>query len=261
MFRKIAAKSVLGGGQTLTNFGSCTRGDVVWLSPPNDAIGWRAYRLVQIIQSGGMSVRELAARVADVSLTGDDSGGNGTYGTTEFVDDGAFTQSPTLVGDLFVHTDDAGAAGGLPEGEFAVIKFQDESGDDFITFESDFPLSAAGADSDTAVVRRMWRGDDAADADFRFNILGVCPAAFSANDYGYVQAFGVVDVVLVNTVAPTINTGLKAAAVGVTGDGTDGFEENIGIALATVSAGGDGARIPMHIDVIFGMVGGSADND
>lgn len=259
MLKKIAAASVLGGSYTATALGSANLGDVFWLPPRNDGIGWRGFRLVRCLEATGMSIRELMARVADVTGTVTATSPE-VNSITQLSDTDAFTQDPTLVGDLLVITDDAGAAGAAPEGEFAVISYQDEANDDFLNFDTDFPLSAAPAVGDTYRIRRMWQGDNAADADLNFNILGILPAAFSVGEFGYVLAWGIGQVVRVTTTACVVDQGVRAAAVGITGgdDGTSFIAENIGIALDTFGAGNDGTRASIHIDVIHGFRGNDA---
>jgi hypothetical protein len=251
---RIHARKATNANYTLNQLGGQRLGHVVWVSPPNDALGWRGYRLIQVLESGGMSARELCTRVADITLTGDDTSGD-VYSTTRFVDTNAFSQDPTVVGDLFVATNASSGAGVAPEGEFAVIKYQDETGDDFIDFETDFPLSAAMVDTDTASILRMWRGNDAADGDLAFNVLGVNPVAVTANYYTYTQCYGICQTVYVAAKgAPqAAREACVAGAVGVGEDEVYAQDTVVGCFLAATNPGADGTRTSIFIDVLFGI--------
>ena len=127
--RLVHARAALGTDAVATTIDD-KLGTIGWVAPTNDGIGWRGFRLIQILEAGGMSARELVARVADV--TGTVTAGAGEINsTTQLSDTNAFTQTPTLVGDVCILTNDNAVVGGAPEGEFAIIKFQDEEGDDF----------------------------------------------------------------------------------------------------------------------------------
>ena len=260
---KIAARTVLNADFSRNQLGGARLGDIAWVAPTNDGIGWRGYRLIQVLQAGGMSAREICRRVPLVVSGTVTAAAGETNSTRQLSDTGEFTEDPTHVGDLLVVLDKLAVAGAAPEGEFAIISFQDLTGTNFVRFEENFALTVAPAVGDTYRIHRQWRGEDSVDGDENYNILGANPVAVTVNNFTWTQCYGICIIPWETGGAgapPDLFRGVMVGAVAGDDVATGRSQLNIGLALAASGAGDDAARATIHIDVLFGLRGVNALN-
>ena len=128
-------------------------------------------------------------------------------------------------------TDDAGAAGAVPEGEAGIVTFNSAT---VFTLEPTYPLTAALAVNDTVDIVSNYQTEDTFDGDEAWTVRGIClpTDGITAGNYGWVQVEGVC---MARHIASAITEGDPVVtdyrAIGPFG--SDGQELHLGIAVAT----------------------------
>lgn len=226
-------------------------GTLAWIT---DAYGPRIVKYVRAISSnaasstGTVRLGSPLAKDADAQniITTSYTVTSGT--TTSFVTTagGADVSGGNHQGALCFVTDDAGAAGAVPEGETGVVTFNSATA---FTLESTYPLSAALAVNDTVDIISTYQSEDTFDGDEAWTLNGiVIPTdGITQGNYGWAQVEGVC---VCRHIASAITEGDPVVtdyrAIGPFG--SDGQELHVGIVQAT-GASTDEAQpfIPVNV--------------
>jgi hypothetical protein len=150
---------------------------------------------------------------------------------------GAFTANDYVDGIIIIH-DDAGAAGGAPEGEATVVASNTAT---VATFHTDLPLSVALAANDDATMISL-HVIDAADGDLNITVCGVAMGAAADGGFGWFQFQGFHPRVQHKTTdAVTAGNPVVADAAAVGAHGTD--VANLWVGYQVTTHGGDALQI------------------
>lgn len=207
-------------------------------------LGPQIYRIIQVVESGGMGAGELVARAAAVSTTAE------ATSTTRSWDHAATFTADVHQNDLLCVLDSAAAAG-APEGQ--VRKIGLNTAGSLKLAQDEDPFTVTIGVGDTAIVKRMWKGDDAADSDAMAEILGVLPGDVTTKYFALALCWGLCDFALVKA-AIGVNEPVVADATYIGPFGTDSITLQLGYCYATayataVSAGTDVGGL-QFIDVL-----------
>jgi len=161
------------------------------------------------------------------------SAGSITAGTTTSATTSGLTANDHD-GMMFYVLDNADSAGAAPESEVGVVASNTAT---LITLESDYPLSAAIAASDTAELIANWQFEDSVDGDEAWVVMGtVMPAGgISDGNYGWIGQEGFFPV-LYTTAAVSVGDPIVADAAAFLDFGSDGMELQVGINPEAVAA-------------------------
>lgn len=170
-----------------------------------DSFGLRIFRACRIMQSAGMTQGELADRVTAVTSTVTAASGQ-TNNTTHLAATNAFTANNEEGKICQINV--AGAA--APEGECAFITDNSASQ---LTFDANYPLSAAPEVNDTFSDWGIHHADDAASGTDQINVMGIVMSdPDTTGDIAWLQIYGFHPAVIVDASGPAITAGLAGVA-------------------------------------------------
>lgn len=204
-------------------FTSVDKPDLGELVFAKDDFGLRIFKAVRIMQSAGMTQGELADRVADVTGTVTAATGE-TNNTTHLADTTNFTANNEEGKVCQINV--AGAA--APEGECALITDNSASQ---LTFDSQYPLSAAPESGDTYSDWGIHHADDAASGTDQINVMGIVMSdPDTTGDIAWLQIYGFHPGATVDASGPAITAGLAgvAGAAGILPRNAETSEDFIG---------------------------------
>jgi len=203
--------------------------------------GPQVYRVIQVVQSGGMSAGELAKRAASVAVTVD-----GTCTARRLYDGSAFT-ADAHQNDLIAILDDAGAGGADPEGD--VRRIGRNTANDLYLADGQSEFSATPATGDTGGVLRLWKGIDATGGTVKADCLGVLPCDVTENDYTLALCWGLTASAKVKAATGAGDPIVADAAI-VGPVASDEVKLQIGYCYCASHAGEAGVGGLIHIDLL-----------
>lgn len=171
---------------------------------------------------------ECMSFVADTSANVDRSTSAGTITsastTTSVVGSGLTADAHN--GALLYITNDAGVAGGAPEGESAVIAKNTTT---VITLDPDTPLTAAPTTSDTAEIISTFQFEDGVDDDLAWCVMGCVMAAGGIDNlsHGWLGIEGLFPL-LYSAATIAVGAPIVAGAAIFAAFGSDGYEKQVG---------------------------------
>lgn len=203
-------------------------GQIAWSA---DKFGrLRLFTFRKNISGSAFAIGDLVSRSREV-----ESNQTGTATTSAT---GSFSGADEHIGSLLIVHDDAGGAGGAPEGEATVVASNTAT---VVTFEGALPLSTALAANDDLTLISP-KVIDAADGDFNFVVCGVAMSATPDDDWGWFQFQGLHPRVQHKTTdAVTAGNPVVADAAAVGAHGSDVANLWVGYQIAT--QGGDAVQI------------------
>ena len=203
-------------------------GDIAWLRDGYSQLRLFTYR--KNISGSAFAAGDLVSRSREVETN--------QTGTATTSSTGTWSGADEHIGSVFIVHDDAGGAGGAPEGEATLVRSNTAT---VVTFEPNLPLSVALAANDDVTLISP-KCIDAADGDFNFVVCGISMSAIPDDDWGWIHFQGLHPRAQhKSTDAVTAGNPVVADAAAVGAHGSDVANLWVGYQVAT--HGGDALQI------------------